>query len=229
MVQNKCYMCDSAATSVEHVPPRCLFPEKKDLPPEVDLRKQLITVPACELHNTAKSKDDEYLLYALLMNIPNNQTGSNHFLTKILRAIKRNPSLISVFAQSQLPVLVEDTATGHIQQTVAMQVDLPRLTTGLEMIGRALYFHHFKATWSGTVDAYPTFILSITEPNARELNEPVERMAATVEELFKDAPRYGENPEVFYYQVAPGIPPTAFVMLLKFYEGSRVTLLFKNA
>lgn len=63
-----CYMCEATATSVEHVPPRCLFPEQKDLPSGVNLRKQLITVPSCEAHNTSKSKDDEYLLYALLMN-----------------------------------------------------------------------------------------------------------------------------------------------------------------
>ena len=59
-----CYMCTSAATSVEHVPPRCLFPEQKDLPIGVDLRKQLITVPSCDIHNSRKSKDDEYLFYA---------------------------------------------------------------------------------------------------------------------------------------------------------------------
>lgn len=26
----KCYMCDNDATTVEHVPPKCLFPEMKD-------------------------------------------------------------------------------------------------------------------------------------------------------------------------------------------------------
>lgn len=26
-----CYRCDSIATTKEHVPPKCLFPEKKDI------------------------------------------------------------------------------------------------------------------------------------------------------------------------------------------------------
>ena len=26
-----CYMCDQRATTVEHAPPKCIFPEKKDV------------------------------------------------------------------------------------------------------------------------------------------------------------------------------------------------------
>ena len=78
-VTQKCYMCDGRATTDEHVPPKCLFPEEKDLPKEVSLRVELIKVPSCELHNTAKSKDDEYLLYVLCMNIANNAVAFQHF------------------------------------------------------------------------------------------------------------------------------------------------------
>jgi hypothetical protein len=56
-------MCDSLATSSEHVPPKCFFPEKKDLPREVDLRKNLFKVPSCDAHNSQKSHDDEYFFY----------------------------------------------------------------------------------------------------------------------------------------------------------------------
>ena len=59
-----CYMCDASATGREHVPPRCLFPEAKDIPGK-DFRKKLITVPSCDAHNFAKSKDDEYLMTIL--------------------------------------------------------------------------------------------------------------------------------------------------------------------
>ncbi|MFZ6769305.1 hypothetical protein ACO0LM_19830 [Undibacterium sp. Di26W] len=57
-----CYMCDEVAVSVEHVPPRCLFPKQKDLPIGVDLRRELLTVPACAQHNMEKASDDEYFL-----------------------------------------------------------------------------------------------------------------------------------------------------------------------
>src|SRR5207249_7535044 len=57
----QCYMCDRQATSHEHVPPKCIFPERKDTDGQ-DLRAQLITVPSCDIHNSKKSKDDESLM-----------------------------------------------------------------------------------------------------------------------------------------------------------------------
>ena len=56
--EKTCYMCEELATSVEHIPPQCLFPEQKDLPDGIDLRKQLLTVPSCDKHNSKKSQDD---------------------------------------------------------------------------------------------------------------------------------------------------------------------------
>ena len=221
-----CYMCDAKPTSVEHVPPRCFFPQKKDLPNGVDLRKQLITVPSCDVHNTEKSMDDVYLLYAVSMNIPNNLTASDHFTKKIMRSINRNPSVIKRFTEKHIPVKVEDTESGEIHETLALKVDLQRIKNTLEMIGRALYFHHFKSSWKGNVSAYPDFILALTEPNSRAINEPLERMFAYAEELFKHEKHYGENQEVFLYQVATGPLQEEPIMLLQFYKGSRVTILF---
>jgi hypothetical protein len=125
-------------------------------------------------------------------------------------------------------VLAEDIMTGERHQTVAVQVNEQRLNTSLQMIGRALHFHHFNSPWGGSVKAYPNFLLSLTEPNAQELNVPVAQLAAAVEELVQSEPQYGENPEVFSYQVAQGQPPTKIIMLLRIYEGSRVTLLFRE-
>ena len=35
-----CYMCSAPKASIEHVPPRGLFPETKDLPTGVNLRME---------------------------------------------------------------------------------------------------------------------------------------------------------------------------------------------
>lgn len=127
-----------------------------------------------------------------------------------------------------MPVKVEDTQTGTIHETLALRVDQRRLKRSLEMIGRALYFHHFNTSWKGSVAVYPNFLLAITESNARELNEPVESMAALADAFFCDEPPYGENQDVFSYQVATGQSPVEVIMLLRFYKGSKVTLLFRN-
>lgn len=80
-------MCDKEATTVEHVPPKCLFPEFKDA--GEDLRVNLITVPSCDDHNGKKSRDDEFLMVSLAGLIGNNSIGFQHYHGKIQRALKR--------------------------------------------------------------------------------------------------------------------------------------------
>jgi hypothetical protein len=84
-------MCESIATSVEHAPPKCIFPEAKDTLSGEDYRKNLITVPSCDAHNLARSKDDEYLLHVLAASITSNNVGLNQFLTKSRRAFDESP------------------------------------------------------------------------------------------------------------------------------------------
>ncbi|MDQ1158844.1 hypothetical protein QE385_003171 [Sphingomonas sp. SORGH_AS 950] len=57
----KCYFqdCVNDHSSKEHVPPKSFFPE--------DQRVQLLTVPSCDKHNTAKSNDDLYALTHIAM------------------------------------------------------------------------------------------------------------------------------------------------------------------
>jgi hypothetical protein len=70
----QCYMCDAPATSKEHVPPKCIFPERKDSDGQY-LREGLITVPSCELHNSKKSADDEFLMVSIAGLFSNNSIG----------------------------------------------------------------------------------------------------------------------------------------------------------
>ena len=220
-------MCEKEATGVEHVPPRCLFPEQKDLPLGVDLRKQLITVPACDEHNTAKSQDDEYLLHVLTINLPANEVAKNQFLTKIMRSIECNPRLIEKIMKNPQSVVAVDESTGDTHHTVAVRIDDARIDSALEHIGRALYFHHFGEKWLGTVRTQPEFLLVSLDPNnALELNEPIERMAAAADQIFKDFPSHGENPDVFKYQVIDGNERGKKLMRLHFYNGCKVSIFF---
>jgi hypothetical protein len=84
-----CYMCENPPTSREHVPPKCLFPESKDVKGQ-NFRENLITVPSCDLHNSKKSKDDEFLMVSTAGIIGNNSIGYHHKLGKVDRAIRRS-------------------------------------------------------------------------------------------------------------------------------------------
>lgn len=142
-----CYMCDERGTTTEHVPPQCLFPEDKDLPSGVHLRRNLITVPSCAEHNSKKCKDDEYLMYTLVMNLPTNGTAFQQFSTKVTRAMGRNPSLIRRLLGKITHLIVEDTKTGAWFRTIGYEIDADRFYGVLEKVARGLYFHHYKRQW----------------------------------------------------------------------------------
>ena len=72
------------------MPPKCLFPEKKDLKDiSLDLRKALIKVPSCVDHNCKKSGDDEYLFNVLSMTIQTGKYGLLNFESKVMRSWTR--------------------------------------------------------------------------------------------------------------------------------------------
>src|SRR4051812_40697399 len=81
MSAETCYMCAELATSREHVPPKCISPEQKDV--GRDFRENLITVPSCREHNGRKSRDDEFLLVCLAGIIGNNSIGYRHKFSKV--------------------------------------------------------------------------------------------------------------------------------------------------
>lgn len=222
-----CYMCNKPAKGVEHVPPRCLFPEKKDLPEGIDLRKQLITVPACDEHNTSKSQDDEYLLYLLVINLPANEIAKNQFLTKIMRSMERNPGLIKKIMANPHPVIAVDKETGEAHHTVAVKIDDARLDSALDHIARALYLYHYKAQWLGNVRTQPDFLLASLDPEeGQEQNKLGENMVAAADQLFADKEFHGANPDVFKYQVLEGSENVHMIMRLHFYNGCRVSVFF---
>lgn len=91
----ECYLCDKPAAGVEHVPPRCLFPKASDLGEGVNYRKNLLTVPSCEAHNSEKSKEDEYFLNVITSLNCINEVGRNHYLKQIRRQHNRNRSILA--------------------------------------------------------------------------------------------------------------------------------------
>ena len=223
-----CYMCDRPGTTTEHSPPQCLFPEDKDLPPGQHLRNKLITVPSCAEHNTKKSCDDEFLLYTLVINLPANGTAFQQFSTKILRAIKRNPSLIKRLFSSVHPVILKSHETGRTENSLAYNIDGKRFSGALEKVARGIYFNHFKRQWKFNVDVQPEFLISIDQPTSIMTNELTRVISIASDKLFEGQPSYGANPSVFRYQVQEIPEQNQVIMRLCFYGGGYVTVLFNQ-
>jgi hypothetical protein len=86
-----CYICEDLATSREHVPPKCFYPKQKDLPTGFDFRKNLIKIPSCEQHNSAKSPDDEFLLFIITCQYRGSLYKQKHFESKVKKLLAEGP------------------------------------------------------------------------------------------------------------------------------------------
>lgn len=209
-----CYMCSSEASSKEHVPPKCFFPEKKDIPGK-DFRRNLIRVPSCDQHNIEKSHDDEYLACALVCDIENNAIAYEHFSTKILRTFKKKPYFVKTVLANQQPVLVNG------EETIAFKVNIKRFRNGMEMISRGLFFHNHKKKWLKPIYVFCPSLQKI-EKNTINKNPLAVNLSWVANGFFSYHEKLGENPEIFYYQMEYIPENEQLILKLVFYGALEV-------
>ena len=193
----------------------------------IDLRKQLLTVPACNEHNSKKSQDDEYLLYSLVMLINSNKVARNQYSSKIKRAIKRNPSLLKKFTDTASPIKMQNSQTGAISNTCAFHFEEDRFNGIIDRLGRALYYKHFNEKWYNHIKYQAEYLFATIDPKKTdELNKPILEISEQADVWFSNSKYYGENPEVFKYQAVEH--NQLKMMRLHFYEGCKLLLIFKE-
>jgi hypothetical protein len=166
------------------------FPEAKDTAPGTpNLREQLLKLPACAAHNTALSLDDEYAAFLVASSITSNSVGRHQAATKVLRALRRRPSLVSIFKRDPREVEVGGEAG------VPIPVDRARLDRVFLRIARGLYFHNFgirlgiELRWT-----------SSTMAHSADLS--LDRAALIIEHELRTFPR--DDPHLWYRQGAIG-------------------------
>lgn len=215
-------MCDQPATSREHIPPKCLFTKKKDLPHGQDYRKNLISVPSCDEHNSLKSKDDEYLMLVIGMHYENNLDAQRHFGNSVKRALRRNQKLFGVYKNLR-PV----NSSGNIG--AVFEVDKLRFERVLTNVIRGLYFHIHKQKWLKDVQLISNGLKMINFEHFLDSAEYNAVLAYGFERLRKSMGSYekiGSNPSVFYYQQEA--TASAEILRLVFYGGFEVVALLKK-
>ena len=221
----RCYYCESPPTSQEHAPPRCLFPTLAESG-GVDLRKNLITVPSCEEHNSLKAGDDEHLMYVLSMNVTSGSEGQRLFESKVIRAIQRRAALAHRVLKETAPVVLRDERTGEEFQTIAVRADWPRLEETFKRIASALFAHHFGSVYRGPIRVIMEFQRSIKGASAANSNAVMLEISAMADRLFKASPLRGENQPIFAYQVVGDASSDRVAMRSHFYGGSKVFVAF---
>ncbi len=222
----RCYACEFQATTREHAPPRALFPEQKDLPPGVDLRKELIVVPSCDRHNSQTSKDDEYLMWILSLPLQGNKTKQDHFETKAMRAYRRRPDTFFGLLENLTPVQLEDSE-GVRQDAAAFMVDIPRFDRCMWKIAVAIFHVETGERWLGGYRVFSDAFVEMVGPDAARQNEVRHQVVGKMYEAFGSLPAKGSNPEVFTYRFVMSSNKAA--VLLSFYDGIRVVVLLSDA
>ena len=219
-----CYMCDAPGITEEHSPPKGLFPKLKDTADRRDLRKNLITVPSCEAHNTEKSAEDEYFVFVLNGSILANAVGERQAATKQKRALDQAPGKLKKFVPSWEPVTFKDESGGDYPSALAT-LDKDRFESVVDKMGRALYFHHFKEKWTAKMVSRSSLLLYTGGKDSESANQQLALIDWTAAQLFAGAESFGNNPEVFFYN-ARTEPSGSRAIRAMFYGDIQIVFLY---
>jgi hypothetical protein len=213
-------MCECSATSAEHVPPKCIFPEQKDLGD--DYRVDLITVPSCDEHNLRKSKDDEFVMVCLAGILGNNSLGFQHKLTKVNRAIRRSAGRLLSAAFKTREHRVVKVGDNALVEVIWGTPDYDRLQTCFHCMAHGLWYHHFGTRFLGQIKVLMGH-LTHSDKNATAFLNLIKHKAALD---LRDVERFGRNQEVFFYQFS-GEDETGLTLLrMCFYGGVDIFVAF---
>ena len=215
MTFEHCYMCEQPACSREHVPPLNLFPASSESG-GIDYRINLITVPSCALHNSAKSHDDEFLMVSLAGIIGNNSVGYMHKLGKVDRAVRRSAGrLLDKVVTKKKHVEAVELADNKFVEVIWGTPDIQRLEKCFDHIVRGLHMHHFNAPFQGSVKVHFGYLYH-EQPSPRNWNQfIIDRSEIDLQGKL----RYGDNSEVFFYQITDKDQYGLFLIRLCFYGG----------
>jgi len=220
----KCYKCGLAAYTREHIPPLCLFPEIKDSGGN-NYRINLLTVPSCELHNTKKSKDDEFLLMSLAGIVGNNFLAYFHNKTKVKRAFQRkNKNFIDKIIKDRKEKIVYNSE-GNSFPVYVGSPDLERLVTCFENIAYGVYNYEFNKVFTGECKVLIGFL--------QYKIDVLEKYKLLVKNGFENKSQSttskGSNKVVFKYQFCKPETPGLITVKMTFYGGSDVYVTFKES
>lgn len=206
--KNQCYCCEAIATTKDHIPPKCFFPEKKHLPSNSpDYRSQLVTVPACSAHNNSRSNDDEYTAAVIVMNSQSDLAFSM-FKSKWVQTLLRREGVLGkrIFSAARNARVISRKNDVLIpNKTLAISYEMKRIERVIESIARALYYLEsgYQEKWTDDcIIRSPNFLnrdLSYSQ-DAYSLNQINQTFIHGEKHQELGITRKGTQPDIFYYQ-----------------------------
>ncbi|KDC49682.1 hypothetical protein [Pseudoalteromonas sp. S3431] len=218
-------MCERQEVSKEHVPPKCLFPQIKDIDCDSNFRANLITVPSCDEHNSKKSGDDEFLMYVLVSELMASGVVAPYMVKKLKRAIDRNPTLAQKIFSNAKDVSLK-SKDGYVD-SLEVPLDSLRLNSCFDHIARGLYYHETGFSWLSDVQVIPDFVYFIEGEDAHEIQGVHVELGVLAKMLLHPLDPHGENSDVFSYKFLKcDESPFASVAQIEFYKNCVVTILY---
>lgn len=176
MAKGRCYRCGAPGTSREHFPPKAFFPRAANL--------QLKTERSCDLHNTEKSGDDQYLLCHICLHAARGQNlAAQVFMRSIVPQIVTSKSFANQF-KADAP----DGGSGAMYP-----VDVARFDSFFDALSCAVYFDRFKSQFDPNMHRIRHVYPSLVSADGTE-NEAAQRMRSGFASFFG---RYAERVERF--------------------------------
>jgi|APEBP8051073178_1049388.scaffolds.fasta_scaffold26273_2 hypothetical protein len=209
----RCYMCNRPSTSKEHVPPRCLFPELKDV--GENHRRNLITVPSCDWHNSFKSTDDSFLMVSLAGIFGNNSTGLRHKFSKVNRAIYRSSFTMLKEAVRDGKWHFLEVGPNQYVDVIWGKPDHERLNRCFDRIARGLYYARHERRFEGLTRTH----LGYLTPGSSNASSFQRFLRDKVKPELDGKERLGDNPEVFSFQFTEPDQFGIFGVDMRFYGG----------
>ena len=205
----QCYCCEEIATTKDHIPPKCFFPEKKHLSSDSpDYRSQLLTVPACSAHNNSRSSDDEYTAAVVVMNSQSDLAFAM-FRSKWVQTLLRREGVLGkrIFSTARGARVISRRNNLIIpHKTLAISYEMRRINRVIESIARALYYLESGCREKWTYDCIiksPKFLnrdLSYSQ-DAYNLERINQAFIHGEKHRELGLTRKGVHPDVFYYQL----------------------------
>ena len=190
-----CYYCGKKASSREHVPPKCIFLDSVDGKKN---KNNLITVPSCYEHNTAKQKDDEYFRFVLIMSIKSSGIKGKIDIQPFFRAMEKSKYVFSLFIRNPKEVYVIEEGSKLLVPTIAYEPDLVRLHKIIEQVSRAIYYYNYKKIFIGKINITNDGTMSLQDEAANKVLESLSIVFDKEPDVF---PYQGENQDIFKYKL----------------------------
>ena len=214
-------MCDKKAISIEHAPPKCLFPPRDS---GKDCRKNLITVPSCNLHNSEKSKDDEYLRFIIAISITSKGVGVNSFIKKFLNSENMSSNIANFLKGKNLPILCRDQITGQLSKSYACTINRDRFDNSIKCITRAIYFDYHDKQKKLTVplSVFTDSFMTFDGKNPAIENTNIQTLGKKLDTFFEKftISKNDINSDIFEYHLAEYEDKVLVKMI--FYKGFKV-------